>query len=111
MKFPKENIVAIMFAAVAVLVAFQIKSCTDPKQVNETAIRNDEKVKALQREIILKDSLYNVNIAVLDSQNKILSDKITVNKTSVTQSNERIKTIPYRSATMPIDEVISTIEQ
>lgn len=111
MKFLKDNMVSIMFAAVAVLVAFQIKSCADPKQVNETAIRNDEKVKALQRELVLKDSLYNVRIAGLDSINAILTDKITVNKTSVNQSNERIKTLPARTNSMSIDDVLRTIDQ
>lgn len=111
MKFIKDNIVLILWAIVVGVTVFQIKSCSDPKPVNETAIRNDEKLKAKERELVLMDSFYRINIALLDSQNAALTERITINKASIQQSNERIKTLPARSASMPINEVISTIEQ
>lgn len=111
MKFIKDNIILILWVIVAVLAAFQIKSCVDPKPVNEKAVRNDEKVKALQRELEYKDSLYSITIAAKDSQFAALSDKLTINRTSVQQSNDRIKTLPSRTNSMPIDDVLRTIDQ
>ena len=101
----------IPWVVVAVLVTLQVSSMFRGKTVNEGAIRNDEKVKSLEIVQKIKDSLYFVNIAAKDSEISILSDKILNNKTSIIQSNERIKTLPSRISSMSVDDIIRTIEQ
>lgn len=107
----KFDLKTILLVGIAVLATVLLTILFKKHPPNEKAIRNEEKVRSLERELIYKDSIYKETIAVLDSQINILSDRIAINKTSITQSNERIKTLPARINSMSIDDVLRTIDE